>query len=378
MRVHDRDRVRAGLAVDRDADRRLAVPGSEGLVVLDVVDHVGDVGEANRRAVAIGQDLLPELGRLVELAFGVNDRRPRPSVQLSGGEIDVDVADRAGDLVDADAADGESGRVDLDAHGRTRLSEDQRFGDAVDRGQFSDQQILDVLIDDPKRQRLRTDVEEKDRTFGRIDLAQRRRRRHVARQRARGRRGRRLNVLERGVDVAVETELQRDAGLVLAALRGHRIETRDQGELLLQRRGHGRRHGLGIGAGQSGLHFDGREIDVGQFADGKGEVAVDARNHERCHQQRRHHRTPDEGSRDVHRGVLFLSAARAGALAAALRGGGRVCGLWPGGVLNCGRPVSPAALRGFRRWRPGCRASGATGRRSPRARRSSSPSRAPR
>ena len=38
----------------------------------------------------------------------------------------------------------------------------------------------------------------------------------------------------------------------LAAAGNHRIQSRDGGELALERRGHGRGHGIGIGARQAG------------------------------------------------------------------------------------------------------------------------------
>ena len=49
-------------------DRPLAVVVADRLVVLDVVEHVGDVAEADRRAIAIGNDQAAELRRIVHLA----------------------------------------------------------------------------------------------------------------------------------------------------------------------------------------------------------------------------------------------------------------------------------------------------------------------
>ena len=84
----------------------------------------------------------------------MNDGRTRAAVELSRGEVDVDVSDRGCDFVDADAADGECGGINLHADRGARLAENHGFGHAVDRGQFSDQQVFDVLIDDAQRQRL--------------------------------------------------------------------------------------------------------------------------------------------------------------------------------------------------------------------------------
>ena len=56
--IGDLDDVGARLALHVDDDRpRLLVPGPAGeLRVLDAVDDVGDVGEADRRAVLVGDD----------------------------------------------------------------------------------------------------------------------------------------------------------------------------------------------------------------------------------------------------------------------------------------------------------------------------------
>ena len=95
--------------------------------------------------------------------------------------------------------------------------------------------------------------------------------------------------------------------------RGHRVDAGDGGELVLQRRGDRRRHGVRIGAGQAGADLDGGEIDVGQFADRQAEIAEDAEDHQRRHDQRGHHRTLDEDARDIH--GLASSARSAAGLA---------------------------------------------------------------
>ena len=59
-----------------------------------------------------------------------------------------------------------------------------------------------------------------------------------------------LHVARRGVDVAVQVELQRDAGRAERAGRGHLGDAGDAPELPLQRRGHRGRHGFGAGARQ--------------------------------------------------------------------------------------------------------------------------------
>ena len=81
-----------------------------------------------------------------------------------------------------------------------------------------------------------------------IGLAERRQRRQVARQVGGGGVERRLHVARGAVDVAGEVELDGDAGRAQRADRGHLGDAGDLAEPPLERRGDGRRHGLGIGA----------------------------------------------------------------------------------------------------------------------------------
>ena len=124
---------------------------------------------------------------------------------------------------------------------------------------------LGVFVDRRDRQRVRGEREEEHREIGRVDLAERRRRRHGRRQlRARPRRspnsrparrrrcrGRALNWMVMRVDA-------------LAAHRGHLVDAGDGRELLLEHRRHRRGHGLRARAGQLGRDLDGGEVDVGQ------------------------------------------------------------------------------------------------------------------
>ena len=86
---------------------------------------------------------------------------------------------------------------------------------------------------------------------------------------------------------------------------GHVVDAGDGGELLFQRRRHGRGHGLRAGAGQAGGHGDGGEIHGGQVAHRQKPVAEDSGDEDGHHDQGRHDRPSDE---EVH-GVLPCSAS---------------------------------------------------------------------
>src|SRR5262249_5397843 len=116
--------------------------------------------------------------------------------------------------------------------------------------------------------------------------------------------------------VAVEAELQRDPCTSQFAHRRHGVETGNGGEGVFQRDRHGGSHGFGVRAWQIGVDADGREIDVGKFADGKGDVSEHAKDDQRGHQQGRHDGTFDEDPRDIH----WASSPASAALAETLTG----------------------------------------------------------
>ncbi len=139
-----------------------------------------------------------------------------------------------------------------------------------------------------------------DGTVGRVYLAQRRRCGHLRRQLARGRGDGRLHILRSAIDAAVEIELDRDRGRALCARRTHRRHAINDRELAFERRGHGCRHGFGVGAGQACRHTNGRKIDVRQFADRQRRIAKRAEDQQRRHDQDRHDRAADERFGNVH------------------------------------------------------------------------------
>src|SRR5208282_92874 len=99
-----------------------------------------------------------------------------------------------------------------------------------------------------------------DRRIGGIHLAVGRFGGQIRRQVATGSVDRGLYVTARGVDIAVEVELEDDRGLPEKAGRGHFGQRRYMAELTLEWRRHGTRQGLGTRAGQLRLDLEGREV----------------------------------------------------------------------------------------------------------------------
>ena len=110
-----------------------------------------------------------------------------------------------------------------------------------------------------------------------------------------------LHVARGGIDVAVQIELQRDAGRAQLARRCHLVDAGDAAELPLQRSRHRRCHGLRARARQACADADHGKLHLGQRSDRQKIEGQDPRQQQRRRQQRRANRTVDKWSGDIHR-----------------------------------------------------------------------------
>src|SRR4030095_16265155 len=78
-----------------------------------VVD-VGDLAEADRAAIAVGDRNRPVTFRVHQLAARLHDVVADGPEKGSGGPVDVGVGDRGGDLVDPDLPGRELRGIDVD------------------------------------------------------------------------------------------------------------------------------------------------------------------------------------------------------------------------------------------------------------------------
>ena len=299
--VDGRDDVRAGLAIDDQQDRRLAVGQAGVAEVLDAVADVRDVVEPHRRAVAIRDDQRPVLLGLVELV----GRRQRP-LPIAVGDVPLRAIrvrgrQRRANVLERQAERVQRGRVDLDAHGRQRAAADVDLADALDLRQLLRQHARrDVVQARLVSVELAREREDHDRRVGRVHLAVARVVRQVRRQLAARGVDRGLHVARRRIDVAAQVELHRDRRRAQRARRRHLRDARDLAELLFQRRRDARRHRLRARAGQAAVHADRRELDGRQRRDGQQEVRDRAGQRDRERQQRRADRPLDERRRQAH------------------------------------------------------------------------------
>src|SRR5439155_24067997 len=98
----------------------------------------------------------------------------------------------------------------------------------------------------------------------------------------------------------VQGELQRDVGAAQARRGRHLVHAGDRGELLVERRGDGGRHGVGARAGETGVHMDGGEVDVRQIAHRQQPVGHQPEHEDPHHDERRRDGPLDEQLGDVH------------------------------------------------------------------------------
>src|SRR5439155_23667563 len=98
-------------------DGAAAVEPGSALVVLHVVQHAPQVLQAYGRAVAVGHDERPELGRALELAVRLHRVGAVRAPQDARRQVDVAGGDAGGDLVNPDGAGRQRLGVELDPHG---------------------------------------------------------------------------------------------------------------------------------------------------------------------------------------------------------------------------------------------------------------------
>ena len=170
-----------GLALNVQDDRPIGVHPRRQLGVLDAVDDGGDVGDADGRAVAVGDDDRPVLRAGLELIVVVDRPRLIGAVEVSLRLIDVGAGERRPQRLQAQAVRGERGRIGPDAHRRTLAAADAHEADALQLRDALRHAGFGQLLDLRQRHRGRGERERQDRRIGGIGLAVDRRHRQVLR-----------------------------------------------------------------------------------------------------------------------------------------------------------------------------------------------------
>ena len=205
------DDVGAGLPVHDHHDRQLAVGKAQIAQVLHRIEYLADVGQAHRRAVAVGDHQRFVVRRLDGLIVGIDLVALDPDVDAPLGTVGIGAGERRADVFEADAVLVERLRREFDAHGGQRSTADADFTDAIDLGQLLRQHGRSGVIQFGGGQRIRRQRVDQDWRRGGVEFAVG----GIAAQRGRQigarRVDRRLNVTRGAVDVAIDAELQIDA-----------------------------------------------------------------------------------------------------------------------------------------------------------------------
>ena len=150
--------------------------------VFRAVDDGGDVGEPDRRAVAVGDDdgaIAVAGDELIIRADGVGLMR---AIEGAFGLIDVGLAQRGAQIFQTQTVGRQRGGIGLNAHGGTLAAADADEADAGKLRNFLRQRGVGKIFDFGKRQRVGSQRESQDRRVGGIDLAVDRRIRKALRQ----------------------------------------------------------------------------------------------------------------------------------------------------------------------------------------------------
>ena len=253
------------------------------------VDHPADVVEVHRRAVAIRDRQRPV--RLPRCTVGRSAStliaRCAP-FERAGRQVDVGGLHRRRHFVDADVARRElhSDRVEcaprISAVRRSAPAPRRaasRFVATTDSSAYSSTFDIGSVCDVSARISIDESAGFTLRNDGGVGMSGGSRRAAVG--------DRRLHVLRRRIDVAIERELQRDLRGAFAAGRRHRIERRNRRKLFFERRRDRGRHRLGACARQRRADRNRREIDRRQIGHRQRHVRERAEKREAERQQSR-------------------------------------------------------------------------------------------
>ena len=292
--VDRRDDIGAGLFEHDEEHAALALRPAGLRRVGRAVHRLPDVAHAHRRAVAIGDDdIVPFLG-LGELVVVVDGEGLLLADQRALGIVDGRLRDLRAHVLKLEVLLDQLGRVDLDANRLLLLAADAHQRHAVDLAHPLRENILGDVVDVIERLDVGEDGENQDRRVGGVGLAIGRRARQVLRQLPAGGVDRRLHVVGRRVDVAVEVELDRDRGGAERGGRSHLRHAGDLRELSLQGLRNRGGHRLRRGAGKLGADGDGREVDLRQRRDREQRIGDEADQQHRQHEEGRRDRPADE------------------------------------------------------------------------------------
>ena len=304
------DDVGARLARQNDRDPRLAVDKTGVTQIFDGIEDFGDVGEPDRRAVAVGDHQIAILRRMGRLVVGVDLIVVVVVLDRALWTIGVGGGERGADVLKPNAVVEDRAGVDFDAHRRQRRAGDIDLADARKLRQPLLQNVGGEVIELPRGVGRRRHGDDHDRRVSRIDFMVGRILSQAGRQIDPRRDDGRLDVSRRAIDVAIKAELEGDAGRAERALRRHLVDVGDLAQVPLERRGDRGRHRVGARARHIRLNRDDRKVDLRQRRNRQLRIAEQSAEHDSDREQnRRDGPANEELGKPVVHGVSVASVA---------------------------------------------------------------------
>jgi hypothetical protein len=299
-----------GLLHDPQRDARLVVIPTSEPRIDHAVDHVSDIVEPHRSAVAPGDGDVAVFRRPKELVVGAN----QPGVAVGGdcalGQVDRRRADRLAHLLQRQIHAGEQSRRCADADRRPFGARDIDLGDAGQLRQLFGDDAVGVVVHHLGLDGIRGQRDRDNRPARRVRLPIYRRLRQVLWQVGPGGVDCREHRGRGRVDVACEVELHGDLSAAGGAERSHFGDAGNDADLPFQGLGQRGRDRIGAGAWQPRPDAGRRPIDRGQRGDRHVRIGDDAEKQHAERDQGGRHRTQDRRAKRVHAGARVRAARR--------------------------------------------------------------------
>ncbi len=225
--------VGAGLAEDVHQNCRIVIEKSGVANILDRVDSAADVGDTHRGSVMVSDNQRLIVGGLEQLVVGAHLPHPPPIGKMAFRSVGVRAGQNSADILETDSIFGKSRGIQFDADPGQRAAAYMHLADAFELRQFLRDDRRARVVHGAAVEHLGRNRDHEDRRIGRIHFAVGGIIRQVRGQVPASGVDGGLYIARRGVDVAVEIELERDAGLTKIAGGSHLRDGGDAAELAL-------------------------------------------------------------------------------------------------------------------------------------------------
>src|SRR5208283_429614 len=282
--VHDLNDVGPGLALNVDDDRGSFVHPGGLAVVFHAIFYRSHVREFHGRPAVVGNDYLLEIGGPEKLVVRLNLVVLLRAVEVPFRLVEAGLLEGRAHILEIYAVGGERRGIHAYANGWLLPAADADETHAGKLRNFLGEAGIREVLDLRQWNSLGGKRQRENRRVRRIRFAIDRRDRQIGRQIGLGRVDGRLYFLFGNVDVQFERKLQNNDGTPIRTRGSHLIEAGELAELPLERRGNGRSHDVGVGAGIKRNDLNGGVVHLRQRGYGQLEIGDEASEQDGRHQ----------------------------------------------------------------------------------------------